>query len=192
MAKYLWLDTETTGLDPVKNGIIELACLVEIGGEVVETRLFQMNPVGKEVTEEALTVNKKSIKDIASYPRTGEVKKQVEQFLSRYINKFDKADKFVLAGFNVEFDKAFLEQLWKDQGDVYFYSWAWRQCFDVLDAQHFLEWLGKVEPPGDRKLETLCGFYGVTLDRAHSALSDITATREVALKMMSLIGGKNE
>jgi DNA polymerase III alpha subunit (gram-positive type) len=29
---YLWLDTETTGLDPVRNDVIQLACIPVING----------------------------------------------------------------------------------------------------------------------------------------------------------------
>jgi oligoribonuclease (3'-5' exoribonuclease) len=33
--KIFWFDTETTGLDPVVNSIVQLAAIIEIDGEVV-------------------------------------------------------------------------------------------------------------------------------------------------------------
>jgi DNA polymerase III epsilon subunit-like protein len=38
LKKTLYIDTETTGTDPAKHGLIQLACIAEIDGEVAEER----------------------------------------------------------------------------------------------------------------------------------------------------------
>ena len=40
----LWVDVETTGLDRHRHGIIQIAGMVEVDGEVVETFDLRMNP----------------------------------------------------------------------------------------------------------------------------------------------------
>ena len=53
--KVLYFDTETTGLDAGKHGIIQLAALMEIGGEIVETFNMKFQPhEGALINPEAL------------------------------------------------------------------------------------------------------------------------------------------
>lgn len=44
MKKVLWLDLETTGIDPDRHGIIQFAALVEINGELVDALEIKMQP----------------------------------------------------------------------------------------------------------------------------------------------------
>ena len=44
MKKLLYFDTETTGLDPVRNGIIQIAGIIVIDGEVKEEFNIKMQP----------------------------------------------------------------------------------------------------------------------------------------------------
>lgn len=45
--KILWIDTETTGLDPDKHGIIQLAMIVDIDGQIKGKEIFTMCPTGR-------------------------------------------------------------------------------------------------------------------------------------------------
>lgn len=183
MTKILWLDLETTGLDPVKNGIIQAAFIVEIDGQVKEKRDFKMNPIGKVLDPQAMAVHGLSEADLASFPPSLSVKKDIENFLAQYVEKFDKADKFTAAGYNVDFDLGFLEELWIEAGDRYFYSWVNHFPVDVFKVHPFMEWAGLATAPDRRNLETLAAHYGVPFPDAHNALADIEMTRELALKL---------
>ena len=44
MKKILWLDVETTGLDPNRNGLIQLAILMDIDGELVDKIQINIQP----------------------------------------------------------------------------------------------------------------------------------------------------
>jgi DNA polymerase III subunit epsilon len=187
--KVLWLDLETSGLDPVKNGIIQFAALIEIDGEIKEAVDLRMDPCGKEITPEALEVQKTNLEEIKAYRPALEVRLDIKATLARHVDPYNKADKFIVGGFNVQFDIGFIEQLWKEAGDPYLRSFIGPLVVDPFRVQGFMEWAGACPIPTRRNLETLCNAWGVELGNAHNALADITATRELALRMRETIKG---
>lgn len=44
MKKVLWIDTETTGLNPKVHGLREVAFIVEVDGVEKEKGVFKINP----------------------------------------------------------------------------------------------------------------------------------------------------
>ena len=69
----LWLDTETTGLNPKKHGVIQIACLYEEGKipypqniPVIFNELS--NCMGCKIDKEALRINGHKKKKIKGYP----------------------------------------------------------------------------------------------------------------------------
>lgn len=180
--KVLWIDSETTGLDPIKNGMVQLAALVEIDDNVVERTLFKMNPLDKEFDPEAMRIHGIPLEEIQSYPAALDVKQKITNLFDKYIDKYDKNDKFTVAGFNVAFDMKFLERLWVDSGDKYLYSYLHRQPIDPFASLPFLEWAGVINPSyTSRSLERIATFLGFSYD-AHDALEDIEMTRKVAIE----------
>jgi DNA polymerase-3 subunit epsilon len=188
--KVLWIDLETSGLDPVKHGILQIAMLFDIDGVVVEHLDLHMNPVGKELDAQALSVNGFTPEMVAGWPPALEARKDIKKAMERFVNPFDRADKFLPAGFNVGFDIPFLEQLWTEAGDKYLHSFFGYAALDPFKVQPFLEWAGISKEPSRRNLETLATHYGIALEGAHNALADIRATREIALKMREMIKGE--
>lgn len=185
--KVAWIDCETTGLDSKKNGIIQLAIIIEIDHQVVSRKEFFMNPVGKEVTEEALGMNGFTKSMLESYPPYLSQKPIIEEFFANFVQKYDKNDKFIAAGYNVKFDMDFLASLWEDANDRYFYSWFEHVPLDIYQAHVLLEWAGLAEKPCNRKLESLAHLYGITIT-THDAASDIEATRQIAEIIRAKLG----
>lgn len=183
MSKILWFDLETSGLDSVKNGIIQFAALIDIDGDIKETIDLCMNPEGKEVSPDALQVQGRTFEEVKTYRPALEVRLDIKAAFSRHVDPYNRADKFIVGGFNAQFDIGFLEQLWKEAGDNYLRSFLGPLIIDPFRIQGFMEWAGACPTPPRRNLETLCGAWGVELGNAHNALADITATRELALKM---------
>ena len=69
MKKVLWIDLETTGTNPAIHGIIQLAAIVEIDGEIVEEADLKMRPLmDKEITDEALEMQGVTKDDLSDYP----------------------------------------------------------------------------------------------------------------------------
>lgn len=178
MSKILWIDTETTGVDPEKNAIIQLAYIVEIGGGIVEEGNFLMAPhAGSTVEKKALEINKRDIVEIMQYPHLKDTMKDFKMILAKYVNKFNKLDKFVLAGYNIAFDEQFLRAAFTRTKDKFFGSWFfWPKCDCVTYVSRYIA--EKNLRLKNYKLSTLCEHFNIPLD-AHDALNDIRATRDL-------------
>jgi len=185
MNKIFWLDLETTGVLPGINGIIQLAALIELDGKVEEELNLLMRPMKKHTVEpEALTVNKTTEAQITAYPHPADQFAILENTLNRYVNRFEKLDKFILAGYNVSaFDEPFLRQFFVDNAATredrakggYFGSWFFWPKRDVQTylSEHIAE--HSLRLPNYR-LATICEHFNIPIE-AHDAMSDIKATR---------------
>lgn len=181
--KCLWFDTETTGLDPVRHDIIQLAGMVEINGRIVNEFNYMMQPFRWDnLTQEALNVNGRTIEEIKTYPSPQSVYSEFMDLLSEYVDKFDRNDKYYQAGYNVRFDIEFLSNWFKKNGDKYYGSWFNGRYIDPLQSFYLRDYLGKISLD-NYKLATVAGHYGILLD-AHDALADIKATRDLFMAMV--------
>jgi len=111
--KIFWFDTETTGLDPHRCGIHQISGLVEINGSIAEEFNLHLNPLPCTVEPRALAVSGKTEKVMEDSPPFTEGYKTLKKIFERYIDKFDKEDKFFVGGYNVRFDIDFLAVAWK-------------------------------------------------------------------------------
>jgi DNA polymerase-3 subunit epsilon len=188
--KILWMDTETTGLDVEDHGIWQIAFIVDIDGKMVDKKVFLMNPADRDIAEEALKVNQMTVEQIRSFPDWLDVYPAVYSFLKKYVDPFDKSDKFIVAGQNVKFDVDFLLNFWKECGDDFLFSFIKSGAYiDTLYISTFLQWAGKLKMSGSRNLETLAGLLGIDFDSLdlHDALVDIELTREVGIRMLEML-----
>jgi len=186
MKKILYFDTETTGLDPVKNEIHQLAMIIEIDNKIVFEGEFKMRPLNiNHIEDDALKVAGVTLEQVLDYPDHGDVYHEIIETFSRVIDKFDKKDKFYPAGYNVKFDLEFLYQFFVSNGDKFFGSWVNWKALDPLPFLYKKDFDGELNLP-NYKLATACQNYDIKLDNAHDAMADITATREL-LKKMNLV-----
>ncbi len=174
--KILYIDTETTGLDPKINDIIQLSGMIEINGEVKETFNFDVKPLNIEaISEEALKVTGKTKEEILAYPEAKEIYRKFVAMLDRYVSKYDRTDKMYVAGYNVRFDVEFLKAFFDKAGNPYFGSYINWKTVDPMPIMHFLEYIGMLSLE-NYKLSTVCEYFKIPL-QAHDAMSDIKATR---------------
>jgi DNA polymerase-3 subunit epsilon len=185
--KILYFDVETTGIDPKLNDIVQLSGIIEIDG--VEKERFNLNAQPKNydsINPEALEVTGLTLEQIKSYPPPVATLKRFCEILGRYVDKYNKNDKFYPAGYNVRFDLDFLQQFFLKNGEKYG-SGTWQnwQAIDGLPICHFLAYKGilKLE---NYKLSTVCKHFDIEI-QAHDALSDIEATRNLLKKFDSII-----
>ena len=180
--KLLFFDLETTGVNPGKNGIHQISGMIEIDGIEQERFDFKVQPNPKAIIEqEALDVAGVTIEEVQAYPPMGEVYSRFVSMLSKYVNKYDKTDKFFLVGYNnAAFDNQFLRGFFLQNGDSYFGSWFWANSIDVMVlASHHLA--SRRHEMVNFKLGTVAKFMGVDVDgeSLHDAYYDIYLTREV-------------
>ena len=183
--KILWIDTETTGLNPVDNDILTLAGIIEIDGEVKEEFYLEMQPTNyNNISEEALKVNGLTLEQIKKFQTPQEAYRKLTSIFAKYINRYNKNDKFVIAGHNVKFDFDFLLEFFRKNRDKYFGSWVEYQfssCIDTLPLIQLMRFKNKIEIENCR-LVTASKVFDIELD-AHNAQSDIRATRELFYKI---------
>jgi len=188
MPKILWFDTETTGLSD-KSTIIQIAGIIEIDGEVKKTFNLRCRPFpGSEMSDKAFEITGLSKEEVMQYPDPKQACQELKNIFARYINKFDKTDKFIAAGHNVRFDVDQLTRWFQKCGDKYLGSWInYRKQLDTLGLFLAMQITGAMPELENAKLETIAKFMGIEFD-AHDAMADIEATMGVGHIMLNMLG----
>lgn len=186
MEKLLFYDLETTGVKYWKNGIHQISGAVVIDGQIKEVFDFKVRPNDNAlIEEEALKVGNVTKEQIMAYPTMKEVYSKIITMLSKYVDKFDKKDKFHLIGYNnASFDNQFFRAFFVQNNDVYFGSWFWSDSIDVMvmasyrlrNVRHELV---------DFKQSTVAKFLGIEIDESklHDAKYDI----EICIKIFNML-----
>ena len=160
---YVVFDVETTGLEAKKDEIIEIgACKVKNGQieEIFSTFVKPTKHIPREITE--LTgINDEMVKDSPTI-----------NYVMPDFYKF--CDGATLVAHNIQFDIGFIRNL----GEKLSYNFN-HQLMDTLE-------MAKAKLPGLRnyKLGTIVERLNITLDNAHRAIHDATATAKVFIKLM--------
>jgi len=183
--KILWYDTETTGLTE-NSAMFQISGVIEIDGEVKEEFDIFCHPhEGADISDQALEVTGVTRKQLDSFQSPKKAYKELVKVFSKYIDKFNKEDKFIIAGQNVKFDIDVLNRFFKRNDDNYLGSFLnYKQVFDTLSVYTALEIADVVPRLENHKLETICKVMKVELSNAHNSLADIKATKEVGDKLL--------
>lgn len=181
--KALFFDLETTGTYPGKHGIHQMSGMIVIDGEIKEKFDFKVRPNPQaEILDEALEVAGVTRDQILAYPPMGEVYHQfVDGILAKYVDRYNKTDKFFLVGYNnASFDNQFLRGFFLQNGDKYFGSWFWANCMDVMVlATPYLA--AKRAEMKDFKQGTVAKALGIPVEdeKLHDALYDIEICKAI-------------
>lgn len=180
--KLVFFDLETTGTNPGKHGIHQISGQIVIDGVVKESFDFHVQPNPKAlIEEEALKVGGVTREQILAYPPMQQVYQEFVAMLGKYVDKFNKKDKFFLVGYNnAAFDNQFLRGFFLQNGDVYFGSWFWSNSIDVMVLAS--AYLATHRPEMENfKLSTVAKTLGIVVndDSLHDAMYDIELTKAV-------------
>ena len=189
--KAVFIDTETTGLNHLKNGLIQLSgsvCTIK-DIEIVEHENFdyKIRPLSADIIEDrALEVNKVTREQIESYPSAGEVYQKFVGMLGNYCDKYDKTDKFFFIGYNARFDYDFCRSWFEKLSDKYFGSWFYFPPIDVMNSA-IVELMKERHLLENFKLGTVCNHFGITVkaENLHDADVDIKLTQELFKKIIN-------
>ena len=188
--KIFYFDTETTGLDCRKNDIIQLAYIIEIDGQIKEEGNFYCQPFNyNTIDNKALEVSKLTVAQIQTFSQPKEIYNKLHTILAKYVDKYDRNDKFSPAGYNINFDIGFLKNFFIKNDDKYYGSFFDYHMLDVYSLAYILEYKGILKLD-NYKLVTLAKYFNIDF-KAHNALEDIKTTREIFKKMLEYINKKN-
>ena len=191
--KIFWFDTETSGLDPVKNGILTLDYAIEINGLIRERGKILNNPLGKAIEDSALQVNGLKREQIANFQLPAENFKKISEVLNRFVDKYDTSDKFYAGGYNVGFDVNFLRQFFLDNGDKYFGSFFFFSYIDPSAMIPFLRYKGMFHDfPKRQRLCDVAEYFGVlNKEQLHNSEADLKMTIDVCAEVWKRIAERN-
>lgn len=167
LSHYIVLDTETTGLSPTSDEIIQLSFIEVENGQIVRQYNTLVNPLCL-IPPSATAINGIAIFDVLDAPTIEEIAEDV----------FTSIKDLPVVGHNITFDLKFLAVAFARAG----YS-ATLHYFDTLNfARNVLE---KDVDVVNHKLPTLAAYFNISY-HAHDALSDVMATNEVLKKCYNL------
>lgn len=191
--KTLFIDCETTGTDPERHDLIQLAGVLY--SERTELERFDLlaRPFFPEHAEpEALDVTGRTLAELDAFPDPIATFADFEAMLGRHVDRFNKRDKVHFVGYNADFDADFV-RAWFDRCRApkpgYFGAWFWWPIIDVakLAGLRLMEQRAELR---DFKLMTVAEYLGVqTSDgEAHDAFHDIRVTMRLFRKLSADLG----
>jgi DNA polymerase-3 subunit epsilon len=192
MKKILWIDTETTGTDPTLHSMIEISGIIDIDGKIEDQFSFHSKPHPDFlIDDDALKINKITTEQMQQFPEMDHTRKALTRAFGAHIDKFNKEDKFTIAGQNVKFDIDFLSHFFFRQKDFYLGSYVdFRKRIELYELTNAMRMLGFIK--SDKlSLGNLCKEFGIEL-KAHNSLSDITATRTLYYEIIGNLKWKRK
>lgn len=155
MIKQLFIDLETTGLNPKTDSITEFGYIYKVGGKIKKQGVIKV-PNGVNI-----------------YP-------SIINLIDGFVDKFNKEDKMYFIAYNAEFDTNFMRELFTQNNNNFFGSYFYNPsvCIMQMVANKLMR---KNVRPENFKLSTICKYYKVPVDetKLHSALYDIKISNEV-------------
>lgn len=187
MSKLFYFDLETTGVKYWKNGIHQISGAIEIDGEIKEYFNFNVKPYHLSVIEdEALSVANVTREDLYNYMHFNDCYNAIISILSKYVDKFNKKDKFHLVGYNnASFDNSFFRAFFVQNGDNYFGSWFWADSHDAMVLSSLYLRDERSEMPNFQQ-GTVAKYLGIEVDdtRLHDAQYDVYIMIQIYKKVI--------
>lgn len=189
--KVVWCDTETTGLEPENSGAFQIAMLYKHGADPTKvwTRIFYLNPLdeaqGIIYHDESYNTHGVSKETIEGYEKAADVMPKIANFFTEYSKSFKedgKPEKLTFAGYNCPFDWKHLNALFQRYTKFQMSDFFEPRTLDVYQQVKRARYMGKISTV-NQKLGTVCKSLNVSLENAHDALGDITATRLLAIRL---------
>lgn len=136
------------------------------------------------ISDEALQVNKITRDMMKTFSGPEDIFFEFRNMLLNYVDKFNKADKFIFVAYNARFDDDRLREFWKKNNDNYYGSIFHFPPMDVMNMalQRLID--VKYQFP-NFKLETVCNYFKLTQEGAlHDAMVDIKLTKKLFLELL--------
>lgn len=196
--KLVFIDVETTGVDPASNGLTQISGCVQIDGEVHQFFDYYVRPFPGDIIESAALevtgIDRRQLLppdhpdhlavDGQAFEDPGEIYVRLHNLFKQHVDQYNKTDKYQFVGYNAHsFDMPFLRRFWEKNNDRFFGSWFWYPCLDVMLVWAQILHADRAEL-ANFKLATVARHCGIDVDdnRLHDSQYDIELTRKLWLK----------
>lgn len=184
--KLFYLDLETSGVDSTKHGIWQMAGRVIIGQQEEQFNML-IRPFEHDILDpEALAVGKQTEESLFGSDRLDPIVayRKLMAILGKYVDKFDRRDKFHLVAFNATFEDQFMRRWFEKCDDKYYGSWFFWPTVDVaqLAGYRLMKERHRLE---NFRNSTVAAYLGIEVDqeRLHEAQYDIDLTQQIMRKL---------
>lgn len=158
--EFVIFDTETTGLVPSTDKLIEIGAVRMVNGEITESFSTLINP-GVELPDKIIEITGIKDADLIDAPSIEEVFPDFYKFIGGAS----------LVAHNAAFDMGFITRI----GEELKYR-VDNRSYDTIELAR------QVIPSKDYKLATLCKVLGIVNHGAHRALNDVLATTDLFIE----------
>lgn len=186
--KILFIDTETTGLNPELHGIHQLSAILVINDKIISDFKSNVQPhPSARVDSRALGIAGVTYNQLSSYPTMEYVFGEFQAFLSQYTDPSGQ-ERIYIAGYNSQaMEGPFMRQWYKHNGvEQMFRSHFHSATLDLmtLSAKHYMD---KGIHPVSYSLENMARLSGIPYDvsRLHDAEYDNHLAIELYYKIVN-------
>jgi DNA polymerase III epsilon subunit-like protein len=184
--KYIFIDTETTGLEPERHSIHQLSIIYDnvATGDHRRFNVYIRPLEGRLIAEEALAIGNVTLDELKSYPPQEESFAKFKKFMDGIIDPFNSQDKALFLGYNVKFDRDFVKEWIKineSQGRS-FGHWFFHHCIDIQPIARvaLIPYMHLIPYDFQFKLVNVCRVLGILPEgEIHEAIEDTRMAREV-------------
>lgn len=172
--RLLWVDTETGGLDIVKDAMLQLAALMtDASGTVIKEMSLEIKPYpGQVVGSFALGIQQRRHEQIMNFQI--EEREACERFI-----EFVGGQPIIFCGYNCSFDLGFIGRMFARHGLTVPYVFSDQdKPLDVLEIARKVIPKTSIE---NHRLATVAAHLGLPTEGAHEALWDIQTTLKIWL-----------
>ena len=186
MARLLFIDTETGGLDPEKHSLLSVGFVVwdSALGECYSAE-YRLKNENFQITKTAQNINKLTDSDFNSAIRPQTLIKKFKEIKENY---FDEYSAIPLAGHNTQFDVQFIKKMFRDNHRSFDNIFLHR-IVDTYSILKFLQDGGIITEEINSSAQAF-RYFKITVDGRHTALGDAKATMKMYEKMLQLLHKK--
>jgi DNA polymerase-3 subunit epsilon len=184
MKKVAYIDVETTGVNFYSCGVVQIAMIIEIGGQLKEALNLRCRPFPNDVImPSALEVLGKTEEELQAEQDPVNAHRALLDIMDKYVDRYDREDKFWFIGYNSYFDDQFLRKWFRQCGDPYYGSWFFWPALDVAQIAAQYLYLDRPTMP-NFKLGTVAKQLGIQVkeEDLHDAMIDVQVTRDIYYK----------
>lgn len=179
--KQVFIDTETSGLDPKVYSILTLSGIICEDGKELDRFNYNIAPYrGEKFDENSSRVNGITEEIASSFPPQEEVLNQFLSKLEEYINPNDFNSRAFLVGYNVGFDLDFLVEWFNFNGrDRELFRYFVSPNIDVMTLTGLILMRERFTMRNFKLATVYRRTFGRDFDGVHNSMADIEATKEL-------------